>query len=333
MKKDSVSGSMELIAIPDDGNKPVLRLIAGAQKIIRIKQFKLTDSGMIKALIDARGRGVEVRAMLNPKADFGGRFNDATFAAFQEAGIDVRWTSALFAVSHEKSIVVDDEKALVASFNLCGVSLGATRDYGVIISDAAQVAEIAACFEADWEGVVFHPKPDSDLVWSPNNSRLMMAHFIDMAQTTLDIQNPKWVDAVILDRVLAAQNRGVHVRILCGGKHGIHYYHLQDCFSSWRILHRNGVKVRRQKYITLHAKMMVVDGKIALVGSCNVDRSAFDLRRELGIIVKEKAIVHRLAELYQRDWSLSETYLAPDPLCSQEHDAGELPPDPDFGHE
>ena len=333
MKKESINATMELIAIPDDGNKPVLRLIAGAQKIIKVKQFKLTDPGMIKALIEAKGRGVEVRAMLNPKADFGGRFNDATFAQFKEAGIDVRWTSSLFAVSHEKSMIADEAKALVASFNLCGVSLGATRDYGVITIDAAQVAEISACFDADWEGVAFHPKPDIDLVWSPDNSRHLMAKFIDAAQTSLDIQNPKWIDAVILDRVLAAQSRGVHVRILCGGKHGIHYYHLQDCFSSWRILHRHGIKVRRQKYITLHAKLMIADGKTALVGSCNVDRSAFDLRRELGIIVKDKTIVHRLVELYQRDWSLSETYLAPDPLISQEHDVGELPHDPDFGHE
>ena len=333
MSEVTKSKIFDLIVIPDDGNKPILKFISSAHNTLRVKQFKLTEPSLIQALLDAHKRGVNVKVMLNPKADFGGAFNDETFAALQAAGIDTRWTNDRFAISHEKSIVVDDEKALLSSFNLCGTGMGATRDFGVITHDACHVAEISACFDADWNRTDFDPQEPSDLVWSSNNSRQRLCQFIDAATTSLDIQHPKWVDAVVLDRVLAALKRGVRVHLLCGGKHGVHEYHVFDCFSSWRILQRSGAKVRRQTYIKLHAKLMIADNKTVFFGSCNIDRAAFDQRRELSILISDKALVHRMAEVFQRDWNLSAHYDIPDPLCPKTHSHGELEHDPDFGHE
>ena len=44
----------------------------------------------------------------------------------------VAWTSESFPVTHEKSIVVDDSAALIATFNLSDKYFNETRDYGVI---------------------------------------------------------------------------------------------------------------------------------------------------------------------------------------------------------
>jgi hypothetical protein len=63
-----------------------------------------------------------------------------------------------------------------------------------------------------------------------------------MATTRLDIQHPKYVDAVIMERIAAAADRGVKVRILCGGKHGISEWDILDTFASLRTLKRFGVK-------------------------------------------------------------------------------------------
>ncbi|TKB29463.1 MAG: cardiolipin synthase, partial [Mesorhizobium sp.] len=89
----------------------------------------------------------------------------------------------------------------------------------------------------------------------------------------------------VTERIAAAAKRGVHVRVLCGGKHGISDWDILDTFSSLRLLQYLDVKVHKQKNLRLHAKLILVDGKHALVGSMNIDRSAFDLRRELGVIV------------------------------------------------
>ena len=160
-----------------------------------------------------------------------------------------------------------------------------------------------------------------------------MSHFIDEAKKSLSVQHPKFVDATVLARLVEAQARGVHVKVLCGGKHGISDTDIPDTFSSLRILGRFGVKVHRQKRPKLHAKLLIADGARALIGSMNIDRSAFDLRRELGIIVDDGAVVKRLVEVFERDWDDAHRWDAPDPLVAGHTDETELPDDPNFVHE
>jgi phosphatidylserine/phosphatidylglycerophosphate/cardiolipin synthase-like enzyme len=160
-----------------------------------------------------------------------------------------------------------------------------------------------------------------------------MSAFIDTAKNTLDIQHPKYVDTTILERVVQASRRGVEVRVLCGGKHGISDWDVLDTFASLRVMGQLDVKVRKQKGLRLHAKLLIADGRSALIGSMNIDRSAFDLRRELGAVVTGKNAVHRLARMFQADWHAAHHYDAPDPLVSQTHVEDDFPYDPELRHE
>jgi phosphatidylserine/phosphatidylglycerophosphate/cardiolipin synthase-like enzyme len=230
-------------------------------------------------------------------------------------------------------MVVDRHTALVATFNLADKYFTETRDYGVLTYNPAVVAQVTAGFEADWQRVFFQPDLGVGLVWSSAHSRGQMARIVDAATRTLWIQHPKFVDAVILERIISARERGVKVRVLCGGKHGISDWDIYDTFSSLRVMQRFGVKVRRQQRPKLHAKLILVDGAFAQTGSMNIDRSAFDLRRELGIESDAPEVVARLKETFQIDWEAASKYQAPDPLDPSFHEEGELPPDPHFVHD
>jgi cardiolipin synthase A/B len=322
-----------LIVEPDDGIGPVLDLIATARDTLRIKQFTFTDETLIDAVIERRRAGVDVRVMLNAAKSGGERANDETYARLQAAGVTVAWTNPAFYVTHEKSLVVDSSAALIATFNLCLKYFTRTRDFGVVTTDPAQVAQIIEVFEADWEHGNWVPANNSGLLWSNSNSRVVMAQFIDTATTHLDIQHPKFVDAVILDRIVAAAVRGVKVKVLCGGRHGISDSDVLDTFSSLRTLHYFGIKVHKQKNLRAHAKVVIVDRERALVGSMNIDRSAFDLRRELGVTVDDPVIVDRLIATFKEDWDSSKRYSAPDPLIPEEHNETDFPHDPELVHE
>ena len=54
-------------------------------------------------------------------------------------------------------MVVDDASAFVKSLNWDPENLTETRDYAVVTDDAAEVAEIIECFEADWSRKSFEP--------------------------------------------------------------------------------------------------------------------------------------------------------------------------------
>ena len=303
------------IVIPDDGRGPLLELINSASRSILIKQFTFDDPELLGALLAARRRGVDVRVMLNARRSSGSRANDATFLTLKSNDVMVRWANPNYYVSHEKSMVVDSTWALVATFNFTSRTFESMRDYGVIIDDLAAIADIVACFAADWRRAGFNPAPDTPLVWSKGNSRALMAHFIDRAKKDLYVQHPKFVDATILDRLVLACRRGVDVRILCGGKSGISDFDMPDTFSSLRILKPFGAKIRRQKKtLRLHAKLLIADKKVACLGSMNIDRSAFDLRRELGILLNGGAAVKRFSSLFDQDWDQGTPYDPPDPV-------------------
>jgi phosphatidylserine/phosphatidylglycerophosphate/cardiolipin synthase-like enzyme len=322
-----------LLVMPDDGADAVVALIEEARESLRLKQFKLQSEAIEQALLRAHQRGVRVRVMLNPHTSGGDRWNDEAFARLGSWGMEVAWTSEAFPVTHEKSLVVDRHSALIATFNLSDKYFTQTRDYGIVSHAPAVVDQVIAGFEADWNRVAFQPDLSVGLVWSNLHSRGQLARILDMARQTLWIQHPKVVDAVILDRIVAARERGVKVRFLCGGKHGISDWDIYDTFASLRVMSRFGVKVRRQKTPKLHAKLLLADGRYAQTGSMNLDRSAFDLRRELGIESDAPAVVERLRACFEADWQAADSYQAPDPLEPGLHAAGELPPDPHFVHD
>lgn len=322
-----------VIVQPDDGTAPVLELIRLAKKSLLLKQFTFSEPEIMQAVLERHKAGVAVRMMLNPKRSGGDRANDETFEFFQKNGVAIQWANPKFYVTHEKSIVVDGQAALIATFNLCTKYFTQTRDYGVIVQDPVKVAQVVEGFDADWEHREWHPSPHAGLLWSNNNSRALMSKFIDAARKTLEVQHPKFVDATILDRLLAAAERGVAVRVLCGGKHGISDWDILDTFSSLRVMHRGGIKVHKQKNLRLHAKLLVADNAHALVGSMNIDRSAFDLRRELGTTITDPGIVTRLSDVFESDWESSHHYEAPDPLDPSLHKEEDFPHDPDLTHE
>jgi len=325
--------SPRLIVEPDDGLDPVREFIHSAQNSLLIKQFTFTEPSLIAAVIDRKNAGVDVRVMLNAARSGGDRANDETFEQLQNAGVAVKWSSSKFYVTHEKSIVVDEKAALVATFNLMEKYFTLTRDYGIITDNPYHVAQIVEVFNADWDERDWDCSAYEGLLWSNSNSRYHMAQFIDTATERLDVQHPKYVDAVILERMAAAADRGVKVHVLCGGKHGISEWDILDTFASLRTLKRMGVKVHKQKNLRVHAKLIVVDSSRALVGSMNIDRSAFDLRRELGIMTDDPVIVGRLKEVFDSDWETSHHYEAPDPLDTSQHHEDDFPHDHDLMHE
>lgn len=322
-----------LLVMPDDGADSVVDLIDQAHRQLLLKQFKLQSQRVLEALQRAHGRGVEVRVMLNPHTSGGDRWNDQSHALLMSWGVPVTWTSEAFPVTHEKSMVIDGQRALISTFNLADKYFEHTRDYGIVTTSPEAVAQVIAGFEADWDRRFFAPDLSTGLVWSSFHSRGQLARIVDAAARTLWIQHPKFVDAVMLDRIVAARERGVKVRVLCGGKHGISDWDIYDTFSSLRIMQRFGVKIRRQKHLKLHAKLILVDGSFCQVGSMNIDRSAFDLRRELGIESDAPSVLERLRATFQADWRQADRFQAPDPLDPTMHEVGELPPDPHFIHD
>jgi cardiolipin synthase A/B len=291
-----------LIVMPDDSIKPVLDAIEAATKSLRIKMFSLSDSRMVEAVVKARKRKVKIRVLLNPSRHSGEIQNRGSRSALVEAGVDVLDTNPAFAVSHEKSMVIDDGAAFIGSLNWDPDNFEDTRDYAVISTDPAEVSEVIECFEADWSRQPFEPRKSSNLIWCPGPGRARIAEFIDEAKHSLFVQNERYQDAIIVEHLIRARLRGVKVHVMARPSHSLRAKKLVEGVGDLRIMRDVGIGIRKIRRFKLHAKMLLADKSRAVIGSINLSTSSFDERRELSVRVSDPAVVSRLARVVHDDW-------------------------------
>jgi cardiolipin synthase A/B len=297
--------SHNLIVLPDDSARPILDAINGATKALNVRMFLFTDTSLLDAVIGAKRRGVKVRVMLNPARRSGEAENEASRQTLLHAGVEVRDSNPAFDLTHQKSMVVDNTVGFVESLNWEVKDLTETRDYAVVTTHVHEVAEMVACFNADWEHKEFVPHPESPLIWCPNNGRQRVAKFIDGTKHSLWVQNERYQDTVIIERLVRAARRGVTVHVLAKRPHSLKPDKLIEGVGGLRILQDVGVKVHTMKGLKLHAKMLLADGKRAIVGSINLAPGSFDARRELAIETDHHHTVKRLEKTASDDWDNS----------------------------
>jgi cardiolipin synthase len=292
----------KLIVLPDHTAKPFIDAVDNAKKSIRVKMFLFSHPGLIEAVLRAKKRGIDVRVMLNPARRSGKSENTATAKRLRAAGIEVKDSNPAFDVTHEKSMVLDDRVAFVQSLNWDVKNLEGTRDYAVVTDDKREVAEVLAGFDADWKRQPYKVSERNLLIWCSGNGRERIAKFIDSAKKTLFVQNERYQDQVIIERLVRARTRGVKVHVMARPPHKLSKQKLTEGVGGLRILNDVGVKVHKLKHLKLHGKMLLADGKRAIVGSINLAPGSFDSRRELAIEVHAPQVVRALKKVAHHDW-------------------------------
>ena len=296
-----------IIILPDDTGKEIIDAIDNARDSILVKMFLFSDPQLINAVIAAKDRGVKVRVMLNPARRNGEEENEDTRRVLAQAGIEVRDSNPEFTITHEKSMVIDEKIGFIKSLNWETKNLTETRDYAIITHHPHEVKEIIQCFEADWERQSFDPGDNMNLIWCSNNGRTRIAKFIDEAKHTLFVQNERFQDLVIIERLVHAASRGVKVHVMARPPHTLKMEKLVEGVGGLRIMDDVGIKIHKLKFLKLHGKMLLADGCRAIVGSINLTPGSFDHRRELAIEVHDAPVIERLKKIAHYDWENSHT--------------------------
>jgi len=316
--------SRSVIVLPDDSALPIVEAINNAKESLRIKMFVFSDPTLLQAVIAAHKRGVKVRIMLNPARRSGEEENTEARSQLTAAGIDVIDSNPAFDITHEKSMVVDSRTAYVKSLNWQTKNLTETRDYAIVTTNKNEVDEIVECFEADWSRSHFAPGIHSHLIWCVGNGRQRLGQLIDEARHSLWLQNERYQDPVMIEHIVRAKERGVHVHVMARPPHKLKRDKLVEGVSGLRILRDVGIKIHKLKHVKLHAKVLLADGDRAIIGSINLAPGSFDSRRELAIEVRDEHVVNRIHEVLKRDWEHSHALdLSDEGLLAELHDYDE----------
>ena len=291
----SPSTNISIIVEPSDNGNGLVNAIKGATTSVHMTMYLLSSSKVTNALIAAKNAGRDVKVILNQTFPTGGDSNTTAYSQLQSAGVQVHWAPSTFTLTHEKCAIIDGQTAWIMTMNATDSGMSGNREYIAIDTDADDVAEAEAIFEADFASTAI--TPSGKLLVAPVNARDRLVALIGSATSTIDIEAEALSDTAIVGRLAYAAGNRVTVKVVLS----------DDTPSTAETSARTQLKAAGVQMVVLsnpyiHAKSMVVDGSLAYVGSINYTTSSMSYNRELGVIFSTPAEVQKVLTTTRADF-------------------------------
>jgi cardiolipin synthase A/B len=340
------SNQVEIYTHGDDAFAAMRDAIKVACEEVLLESYILRDDTVGRRFLDllaaAVERGVSVRVLADAVGSFSTR--RAFWREMADRGIELRLFHPLFSGlwnqvfrDHRKILVVDRKIGFTGGMNLSEdygsfsrsrKKGGTWRDTHVRV-DGSAAWEMAVVFSEGWERtggdplkipplpLPENPEPgigvlvlDSRPFRGHHESASVLVAIAAAARRTLWITNAYFAPGRAAVRELgAAARRGVDVRLLLPGKTDapIVRYAAHGMYAE---LLEVGVRIFEYQAAVLHAKSLVADGHLSLVGSSNLDFRSFFFNAECNLVILGKDSAQTLEQAFAADLAQSEEILA-----------------------
>ena len=298
------AATYSLLVFPDQSHSSVYDFINSAQTSIDITMYELRDSTVVSDLVNRKNAGITVRVILDGQHT---SVNGSAYSTLTAAGVGVTYSSSAFVYTHQKTITVDHATSLIFSGNLDSTYYPNDRDYAVFDDDANDVNAIENAFNADYAKTSITPSDGDNLVWSPTDSQTRLLGLINGATSTLDIEELEFGDSTLVNAIVAAENRGVNVRVVGMDPNSYRSYFNQVATAGGSI-----VTYSSSSGPYIHAKAIVADhgtsSAKAFVGSENFSDNSLNHNRELGLIIGDSGVVNGVENTFTTDFANGTPY-------------------------
>jgi cardiolipin synthase A/B len=291
-----------------------------------------------KILIEKVREGIEVRFIYD---DFGSRGIRKTMVPrMRSQGIEsypffkirfITLANRLNYRNHRKIIVIDGITAFIGGINVCDRYINHVdqpeklfwRDTHLRI-DGPGVQYLQYLFMCDWNFCSELKLEPTDKFFPPlnaipvNGDKIVqiaasgpdspspvilyaILQAINLANEEILITSPYFIpNGSLLDALCIAALGGIKVKILVPLRSDSMFVDLA-VRSYYSDLLKAGIEIFQYSKGFIHAKTMVCDAKIAMIGTANMDSRSFDLNFEVNAIVYDKHVANELVTLFNSD--------------------------------
>lgn len=290
------------------------------KKIVAALTKKAAEGVEVRLLYDALGGRTLPKRFFNELIKAGGKV--ASFFPSKIPLINLRINYR----NHRKLAIIDGKCGFIGGFNIGNEYLGLSKQFGYwrdthLKIEGSAVLMMQTRFFLDWrhaskEKTVYDEKyypliqykgktgiqivssgPDSE----QEQIKIGYIKMIASARESIYIQTPYFVpDQSILEALKIASLSGVDVKIMIPNKPD-HMFVYWASYSYIGELLDSGIKAYTYENGFIHAKTIVVDGKIASVGTANIDVRSFKLNFEVNAFIYDTKTSTRLKEIFEND--------------------------------
>jgi cardiolipin synthase len=291
------------------------------KRFAKLLAAKAEEGVQVRLLVDDIGSARLGRRFLQELRESGveaALFNPMSMARFRPDLVNFR--------THRKIVVCDGSVGFIGGMNICDAHSSsvwgtkAWRDTHMRI-DGPPVSELQLAFLEDWHfatgsgptSPVYLPERGDKasgpwvqiLSSGPDSDHHAIEKFcfsaIAAARRRVMITTPYFVPGEpLLSALTTAALRGVKVQLLLPVRSDQPLV-AAAARSYYEELARTGVQVFEYGPNMLHAKVLVVDDDISLVGTANMDNRSFRLNFEIAAAVYDSEVAERLADSFHHD--------------------------------
>ena len=250
-----------IVIDPAERRDAFLRLIEEARERIVLSMFRCTDFRIMDALAESLGRGVRVDLLLTQRAKGWEKKIRALGLYLEGMGANVHRYGVPGVKYHAKYLVAD-KKAIVASLNLTAKCFESTADFLLMTDDPPIVSSLLRLFEHDCSerGEPLPRGLSHRLIIGPDNARSRFMKLIQAVYQRIQIVDHKIKDADMLAVLATQEVNGRRVEV-----------YAEDSMAP----------------LKSHGKAMILDGKLAVLGSMSLVPCSLDTGRELAIVTED----------------------------------------------
>ena len=248
---------------------------------------------------------------------------------------------ARYAFHHPKYAVVDGSVLVTTeNWNPSGVGGTSSRGWGITVRDDDLADDLATTFQADLEGwdarawsdhradVTFveddsptEPFPSEhdpsvvsvsavELLLAPDNAEGRLLQLIDDAEESILLKQARIPDPgfPLLEATVAAARDGVDVRILLDSTWYVEAENRETAAALDELAADEGLPLEvalvepGSGFEKIHAKGMVIDEEVSVVGSANWNDNAFRNNREVLLAVHGEDAASFYVDVFDNDW-------------------------------
>ena len=259
-----------VIATPAEARSAVLEVIRRARRQLTLSLFRCNDDAVMLEIARAVDRGVEVDVLVTSRSK-GKKKLRRLWETLETTGAAIHAHADAVVKYHAKYMVADDGPAVVASLNFTRKCFQKTVDALVITHDPAVVDGLRRLQAADRDGMPIPRDLPERLIIGPEKARRQLTALIENARSSIRILDPKLSDPMLTRLLDDRRQKGVTVEVHAA---------------------------KRLTGLRSHGKLMLIDDKVAVIGSLALAALSLDFRREVALVIDHPPAVATVMRLF-----------------------------------
>jgi cardiolipin synthase len=315
---------------------PMLEAIRNAQHSIAFETYIYWSGQIGQTFADALSERAKAGVKVHVMVDWAGsqKMEDDLVRQLKDAGVEFEYYHPLHWYNlgrmnnrtHRKLLIVDGKVGFTGGVCIADPWDGNAQDKDHwrdehFRVEGPAVAQMQAAFMENWikttgrvlTGEPYFPPlekagtmPAQMFTSSPSGGsesmHLMYLLAISAANESIDLASAYFVPDELTKRaMLDARKRGVRIRILVPGEFTDSDLVKNASRAQWGELLQAGATIHRYKPSMFHIKLIIVDRRLASMGSTNFDPRSFRLNDEASLNVYDRGFAEHMTQVFERD--------------------------------